>query len=320
MSKGLDHAEKITRPLLSSGIGKRQRSNTQRSPEERERWVFLTMLAPGLLLAVALIFIPVIYALSLAFYQAESFIAPFHFVGFGNFLRIFTEARFWDALFNSFLYAAITVSLQIVIGVAIAHVLNRRFPGRNLFRGLALLPYILPVVSVAYIWRWLLDPVAGLITSILAYYGFGNIDLFGTASGAWFAVIFISVWHWTPFVTIAYLAGLQGVPAELYEAAKIDGASNWQCFIRITLPMLKPVLAVILVLRGIFMFNKFDMIWLLTGGGPLNATENLAILSYDKTFNAFDVGGGAAVTVTSFLILTAMIWLVFRVLRVEDEQ
>jgi multiple sugar transport system permease protein len=276
------------------------------------------MLAPGLIIALGTIFIPVLYAISLSFYHAESFIAPFSFVGLRNYVGIFTERRYWEALEHGLIYALVTVSLQLVIGIGIASVLNQQFAGRNLLRGVALLPYVLPTVSAAYIWRWILDPNNGLVASALTGFGLPTIDWFGTPLTAWISILFISVWQWTPFVTIAYLAGLQGVSAELYEAAKLDGATNWQCFVRITLPVLKPVLVVILLLRGIFMFNKFDMIWLLTAGGPLNATENLAILAYQKTFNTFDIGGGAAVACSIFLVLTSMIWLVFKLVPVED--
>ncbi len=290
-----------------------------RSVEQREKWLFRAMLAPGLFIAIVSILLPVLYAIGLSFFQAESFISKSTFVGFDNYLSIFTEQRYWEAFEHGLFYAVVTVALQLVFGIAIASVLNQDFPGRNLVRGLALMPYILPTVAAAYVWRWLLDPNNGLVASMLTGLGYPTVDWFGTTVTAWFSVIFISVWQWTPFVTIAYLAGLQGVNPELYEAARLDGASAWQCFIRITIPTLRPVLLVIIVLRGIFMFNKFDMIWLLTGGGPLNVTENLAVLAYQKTFNTFDIGGGAAAACSIFLFLTALIWIVFRVMPLEDE-
>ncbi len=277
------------------------------------------MLAPGLIISVAVIFLPVLYAIDLSFYQAESFISPFKFVGLENYFNIFSEARYWNAFANSLFYAVTTVVLQLVVGIAIATVLNEQFRGRNFLRGMALLPYVLPTVSAAYLWRWILDPTNGLVASTLTRLGFGVVDWFGTGATAWLSIIFISVWQWAPFVTVAYLAGLQGVPEELYEAARLDGATRWQCFVHVTLPSLKPVLAVILLLRGIFMFNKFDMIWLLTGGGPLNATENLTVYAYQKTFNTFDIGGGAAAACSIFLMLTSVIWLVFRLVPLEDE-
>jgi multiple sugar transport system permease protein len=287
--------------------------------ERRERWLFRAMIAPGLVVSIAVIFLPVLYAINLSFYQADSFIAPFKFVGLANYANILTDSRYWTAFAHGAFYAVTTVTLQIVLGIAVATVLNQEFPGRNALRGIALLPYVLPTVSAAFIWRWILDPNSGLVASILTGFGLGVVDWFGATTTAWISIIFISVWQWTPFVIVTYLAGLQGVPAELYESARLDGATAWQCFFRITLPMLKPILVVILLLRGIFMFNKFDMIWLLTGGGPLNITENLPVLAYDKTFNTFDIGGGAATACSIFVVLTLLIWVVFRVVRIEDE-
>ena len=285
----------------------------------KERWLFRGMVAPGFAISLAIILFPVLYAISLSFYTAQSFVAKFRFVGLANYVHIFAERRYWEDFGHSLFYAATTVSLQLVIGIAIASVLNREFRGRNLLRGVALLPYVLPTVSAAYVWRWLLDPSNGLVAFALTDLGLGVVDWFGTPLTAWTSLIFISVWQWTPFVTITYLAGLQGVPAELYEAARLDGATSWQCFLRITLPALRPVLMVIVLLRGIFMFNKFDMVWLLTAGGPLNATENLPVLAYQQTFNTFDIGGGAATACSIFLILIAVIWLLFRLMPIEEE-
>ena len=295
--------------------GKGRRTSIAQS----ERWLFRAMVAPGFLIALAIILFPVLYAIQLSFYTAQSFVAKFTFVGVNNYLNIFSDPSYWQDLGHSLFYAVTTVVLQLVVGIGIASVLNQQFLGRNLLRGVALLPYVLPTVSAAYVWRWLLDPNNGLASGLLANLGFGVVDWFGAPIPAWISLIFISVWQWSPFVTITYLAGLQGVPAELYEAARLDGASSWQCFLRITLPSLKPVLLVILLLRGIFMFNKFDMVWLLTQGGPLNATENLPVLAYQKTFNTFDIGGGAATAVSIFVMLVAVIWLLFRLMPIEDE-
>ncbi len=277
------------------------------------------MVAPGFVISLAIILFPVLYAIRLSLYAAQSFISKSTFVGLDNYIKIFSEPRYWQAFAHSLLYATTTVSLQLVIGIAIASVLNQQFYGRNLLRGIALLPYVLPTVSAAYVWQWILDPSNGVVAAILTRLGFGVVDWFGTPGTAWISLIFISVWQWTPFVTITYLAGLQGVPVELYEAARLDGATSWQCFVRITLPALRPVLMVIMLLRGIFMFNKFDMVWLLTAGGPLNATENLPVLAYQQTFNTFDIGGGAATACSIFLMLVCVIWLVFRLMPIEDE-
>jgi multiple sugar transport system permease protein len=171
---------------------------------------------------------------------------------------------------------------------------------------------------VVYIWKWVLDVNHGLVNACLSRLGFDVIEWFGTPSMAWMSVIFVSVWHWTPFVTITFLAALQTVSDDLYDAAAVDGATGWQRLLYVTLPVLKPVLVVIIMLRSIFMFNKFDIVWLLTQGGPLTATEHLPILAYQRTFAMFDIGGGAAVATSIFIFLTLLIWVYFKLFPLEE--
>jgi multiple sugar transport system permease protein len=240
------------------------------------------------------------------------------FVGLANYVRMFSDPRYWQAFVHGLLYAVVTVCLQVCIGIGIALLLHLEFRGRNWFRGAAMAPYIMPTVVVVYIWKWVLDVNHGLINTALSSLGLGAVEWFGTPLTAWLSTIFVSVWHWTPFVTITFLAALQTVSDDLYDAAAVDGASSWQRFLYVTLPVLKPVLVVIVVLRSIFMFNKFDIVWLLTAGGPLTATEHLPILAYQKTFRMFDIGGGAAVATSIFIFLTLLIWLYFRLFPLEE--
>ena len=284
----------------------------------RERKLFLAFLTPGLLLAVGAIFIPVLYAIQLSFFHAESFIDTPTFVGLANYARIFSDPRYWEAFWHGILYAVATVALQVVIGIAIALLLHQEFRGRAWLRSASLAPYILPTVVVVYIWTWLLNMNHGLINAFLERTGIGAVGWFETPFAAWCIIVFVSVWHWTPFVVITFLAGLQTISDDLYDAAAVDGANAWQQFIRITLPVLKPVLVVIIMLRTIFMFNKFDIVWLLTRGGPLTSTEHLPILAYVKTFSMFDIGGGTAVATSIFVFLTLLIWFYFRLFPPEE--
>ena len=286
--------------------------------ERRERKLFLAFLTPGVLLALGAIFIPVLYAIQLSFYHAESFIDTPRFVGLANYVRIFADARYWEAFGHGLLYAVTTVVLQVVIGIAIALLLHQEFRGRAWLRSAALSPYILPTVVVVYIWTWLLNMNHGLINAFLDSTGLGAIGWFESPMAAWCTIIFVSVWHWTPFVIITFLAALQTISDDLYDAAAVDGSNAWQRFVYVTLPVLRPVLLVIVMLRTIFMFNKFDIVWLLTHGGPLTSTEHLPILMYQKTFHMFDIGGGTAIAVSSFIFLTLLIWLYFRLFPVEE--
>ena len=261
--------------------------------ERRERKLFLMFLAPGLLLGIGAIFLPVLYAIQLSFYYAESFVDTPKFVGFANYTRMFADPRYWQAFVNGLLYAVSTVFAS---AYWYCHCLTPApgFRGRNWLRSAAMAPYILPTVVVVYIWKWVLDVNHGLINAALDGLGLGIIQWFGTPLTAWISTIFVSVWHWTPFVTITFLAALQTMSDDLYDAAAVDGANAWQRLVYVTLPVLKPVLVVIIMLRSIFMFNKFDIVWLLTAGGPLTATEHLPILAYQRTFRLFDIGGGAS--------------------------
>jgi multiple sugar transport system permease protein len=145
------------------------------------------------------------------------------------------------------------------------------------------------------------------------------INWFESPGAAMTSVILVSVWMWTPFVTTCFLAALQTVPTSLYEAAKVDGTTAVQRFFHITLPMLKPILTVVVLLRAIWMFNKFVVIWLLTMGGPIGSTEHLAILSYRRAFSLFDIGGGAAIATISFAILSVAVFIYFRIFPLEDD-
>src|SRR5262249_12275808 len=157
-------------------------------------------------------------------------------------------------------------------------------PLRRTVRGIIILPYLLPTLIVALTCKWMLNDPIGIVTVLLKDLGFGAANWLGNERTAMPVVILVSVWMWTPFVTVAFLAGMQNVPPELYEAAKVDGAGAWRRFWHVTLPQLRPVLTVIVLLRTIWMFNKFDIIWLLTRGGPLHATEHLPVLAYRKAF------------------------------------
>tara|TARA_B110000116_G_C16672200_1_gene506776 strand:- start:476 stop:979 length:504 start_codon:yes stop_codon:yes gene_type:complete len=167
----------------------------------------------------------------------------------------------------------------------------------------------------------MLDDHIGILTVLLENLGFEEAATWAN-SPFWsmVLVIFVSVWLWTPFVTVCFLAGLQSVPEEMYEAAKVDGANAWLRFWHITLPQLRSVLIVVLLLRAIWMFNKFDIVWLLTGGGPMRGTEHLPILAYRKAFDAFEVGIGAAISTISFLILSVAILVFFWKFPIDEKQ
>lgn len=261
---------------------------------------------------------PLIYSFTLTFYSAESFIAEPMWVGFDNYLTVLHDPLFWGALFNGLTIAISAIVLQITLGVGIALVLNQFFVGQTVVRAIAVMPYLLPTVVTCLIAQWILDPNYGVLKSVLGSFGVGMFDWAAEPFAAKATIILLSVWMWTPFVVTCVLAGLQNIPAQLYEAARVDGAGAWKQFWHVTLPGLRSVLIVVLLFRAIFMFNKFDIIWLTTQGGPLNETETLPTLAYRKAFLEFDVGAGATVATISFALLATVILIYLRLFPLDD--
>ncbi len=288
-------------------------------PLVRREWrTALAFLAPGAVLFSGLVALPTAYTVLLSFQQLESLISPPRWVGLSNYAAVLAEARFWNAILNGVLYAGASVALQVLIGLPIALLLNMRFRGQALVRGAALVPYVIPTVVVVFTWKWMLDENVGIVNHVLKQLGLGPVTWFSSPLMAMLSTVLVGVWAWTPFVTITFLAALQTVNEELYEAARVDGASAWQRLRYVILPVLRPILVIIVLLRTIWMFNKFDVIWLLTRGGPLQATEHLPILAYQKAFGLYDVGGGAAVATISFLMLLAVVAIYLRFVRMEE--
>jgi multiple sugar transport system permease protein len=275
----------------------------------------------GCLLTGLLILYPAYYAVQLSFFDADSFISTPTWVGLENYKLVLADQEFWAALMRGVIFAGTAISLQIILGIGFALVLDSAIPGKAILRGITVLPYLLPTVIVALIFQWMLDDHIGILTVLLENLGVEEAAAWAN-SPFWsmVLVIFVSVWLWTPFVTVCFLAGLQSVPEEMYEAAKVDGANAWLRFWHITLPQLRSVLIVVLLLRAIWMFNKFDIVWLLTGGGPMQGTEHLPILAYRKAFDAFEVGVGAAISTISFLILSVAILVFFWKFPIDEKR
>lgn len=283
------------------------------------RWLLPGFLSIGALATLILIVGPALYAISLSFYEQQSLTSDPVWVGFANYARVLASGEFWNALWNGFVYAMAAIVLQVVLGIGFALLLHQPFYGRSLLRGLAFLPYLLPTVVAVLTFKWMIDGSLGIVTIVLDTLGLPPIYWFETESAAMISVILVSVWLWTPFVTTTFLAGLQTVPAQLYEAARVDGAGPIRRFFHVTLPALRPILIVIILLRGVWMFNKFDIIWLTTGGGPLGATEHLPVLAYRQAFTLFDLGSGAAIATLSFLVLLVIVTLYFWLFPIEDK-
>lgn len=237
------------------------------------------------------------------------------FVGLDNYLFVLDDPLFWESFWQAIVWTGWSTALQAVIGVGLAMLLHQPLKGMNAFRGLLLFPYIVPTVVIALNWRWLFNSEIGIVNHLLMSAGVidERIAWLSTPSMAMTSAILLNVWKYTPFVVIVVLARLQTIPTELYDAAKVDGAGALRRFRDITLPQLAEVLAVVIVFRTIWTFNKFEEIYLLTRGGPGTSTYNLALYAFDQSIANLRMGVGAAAGVIMLLLLLAGSMLYIRV-------
>ena len=277
----------------------------------RERRLGIKLLLPSFAFVSVLIILPIFYNLYLTFHYVSVF-NPRHprFVGLGNYLRLLQNDVFWSDLVTAIIYTFASVLLMLILGLAVALFLNQSFRGRNLLRGIVILPYLIPTVCAVFMAKWMLDPMYGIVNVALQSLGGFTINWLGSPLAAMASAIAVNTWKFFPFVEIALLARLQSIPLTLYEAADIDGATRYQKFLHITLPELASVIFVAALLRTIWAFNDFQLIYILTGGGPMNSTETLPLLAYREAFSKNNMGMGATVAVfmALFLFLTFTVY------------
>jgi len=253
------------------------------------------LVAPAIAVLLALSIYPLIYSITVSLQVGEGW-------GVGNFTRLFSDNFFLTAMVHTFVFAVAALTCEFLLGLGLALLLNSHIRGRGFFRATLLVPMMLPPVVAAIVWRLLLNPNFGAINGTLKQIGVDTEPLTWTASPvlAMLSVIAVDVWQWTPFVFLVLLAGLQAIPQEPYEAALIDGSSRWQTFRYVTLPLLKPAILIVLLLRTMDLLRVFDQIFILTEGGPGFATETISLYIYRAAFRFFDFGYAAAM---SFVLL-----------------
>ncbi|GIF22727.1 sugar ABC transporter permease [Paractinoplanes tereljensis] len=282
-------------------------------------------LAPTAVLVGALVLVPI--ARSVVTSTTERHGADNVFVGLANYAALAGDGQFRTGVVNSFVFTAYAEIFKVVLGLAAALLLHRLRRGRALVTGLLLVPWVVPTVVTAFSWRALLDPIFGSVNSLLTSSGIGpllaDLHLVDSWPAGWLSdaslampsVILVNVWKGVPFFTICFLAGLKAIPADQYEAATIDGASAWQRFVHVTLPGLRHVITVTVTLSSIWTFNNFDLIWLLTQGGPGDVTTPYVLVAYSKAILQLQYGAGAAVTLVMLPIIAAGVFFLVRLLR-----
>jgi len=279
-----------------------------------------------LLLPAALVFaftvFPVAYNLWLGFFAKHSLRPTGTWVGFDNYLHLLQDLEFWRSTYLATVYALGSTGLQIVFGVAGALILHTRFPGCDFLRGVALFPYMIPTIIAVFTWRWLMNDLYGVIPYILQVLRIpGMPDAWLSHGTIMLVLIAVSVWTFFPFVLVNVLARLQTIPPELYEAARMDGASPVHQFLHVTLPQLRGVLLIVVLLRGIWMFTKFEVPWLLGfGGGAGEAIRTLPVFTYQRSFTYYQAGMGAALSNVMFAMLLAAVTVYLVIFPPESDE
>ena len=268
---------------------------------------------PAVVLLSLVTVYPVLSVLYLSLHRRLLLFDISKFVGMDNYLFLLEDDRFWNAFRNTVYFTTLSVSFELLLGLVIALFLNRAFRLKGLATALVLVPWAIPTVVSARMWEWIYNTDFGVLNYLLGV----KINWLGSPLWAMNAAIVMDVWKTTPFVAILLLAGLKAIPRELYHAARIDGAGDWQIFRRITLPLIMPVILVVLVFRTLDAFRVFDAVYVLTGGGPANTTETLSIYAYKVLFQTLQFGYGSTLSVVIFLCVGTLSLLYIRLLRSE---
>ncbi len=286
-----------------------------------DAWFGYALLLPAVALITVLVGYPFLRALWLSFHKKLLGAPTAPWIGLGNYESLLRDPRFWAAVKNVFIFTGSSVALKLLIGLVVALILHEALPLRNLWRSIVLLPYAMPTLVSVLIWKWMYNDTAGVLNYLLTETNIrqGPMLWLADPGKAMASVIAVNVWRGFPFFVLTLLAGLQAVPQEQYDAAKVDGAGIWARFQHVTLPSILPVTAVVTLFSTILTFNDFAIIWVLTRGGPGNATDVLATLTYKIAIPGLELGKGVAVSVLMLPILVVLIVLLNRFISRREE-
>ncbi|MET0223730.1 MAG: sugar ABC transporter permease [Terrimicrobium sp.] len=267
------------------------------------------LLAPALIIILGLNLYPTISGVLTAFTN-QSLLDPFNwaFVGFANFQKLFGDTVFRISLVHSLVLTGLAVTLQVILGLILAHLLIEQVPGIQFFRSIGMIAWVLPIIASVVMFRFITLPNYGFINILLNDLGVGHLarNWFGDEKYAFVLILIMHLWRNVPFYAISFMAAMQAIPSDLYEAARIDGASTWRQFCHVTLPNLRYIILVMVVLHVTFTFNNFDFVYLSTGGGPVNSTEVLPTFIYKQAWNGYELGYASAGGVIMLIVLVVL--------------
>jgi multiple sugar transport system permease protein len=288
-----------------------------------DRYFMWLALAPAAVCLLLVLVYPVLANIAYSFTNRSFLFADTSFVGLKNYVDVLGDEvfGFWSSLRVSLIWTFGAVTLQFLVGLLAALLLNQDVRGQRIFRVVLLIPWAFPVIVYAMIWRWMLNDQGGVITWVAVALGLmpEPVFLLGQPATALATVIGVAVWYGYPFMAASLLAGMQAISEEYYEVARIEGATTWQQFWHVTVPFLRSVMAVVLVLRTIWVFNAFELIYLLTSGGPNGATLTLPVLAYNLGWQQFLPGKAATVSVLMLFVLAGAAFIYFRALASQRE-
>ncbi len=290
--------------------------------QAQDRRFGYAMVAPAVLTLLAITGYPLFYSLWNSFHNMNYLAPPVgKFVGIDNYKTIFTNDSFMPALVRTVVFTVVSVAIELAIGLVVALVLDHPFRGRGFVRAAVFVPWAVPTVVSAELWKTMFDPQQGFVNYALSllHLPLAHTTWLNQPLTAWTAIFVADAWKNTPFVAILLLAGLQVIPRDIYQAARMDGASSWGIFTRITLPLLKPSLMVALIFRTLSAFMMFDIVYIMTGGGPGDATTVLGFLNWQAFLVNSDFGLGGAVSVVLVVMALMTAGLYVRAFRIDDE-
>ncbi|MBO1739174.1 carbohydrate ABC transporter permease [Leifsonia sp. TF02-11] len=298
-------------------IESRRPRAARRAARIKESLVGWGFLGPNLVLMATFLFLPILWALQLSFQETKGFGTP-QWVGWDNYVRLITDPVFWQSMWNTIVFTVLTVPIDLAAGLGLAVLLNSVLPARGVFRTVIVLPMVISGVASGMIAMILFYESSGLINKILSALGLSPVAWQSQGAPAMISVVIVAIWLRVGFNMIIYLAGLQSISPELYEAARIDGASKWQQFRSVTVPLVGPSTFFLLIMNVIASFQVFDLIFVMTGGGPGNSTSVLVTYAYRNGFQIREQGYGAAIGIVILLITLVFTFVQWKTSRTRD--